>query len=75
MAGRVAIAEVEHLVEPGELDPDAVHLPGIFVRRVLALTPEQAADKGIEKRTTSVRPAGGAEEAAREIPIDAEVCA
>ena len=75
MAGRVAIAEVEHLVEPGELDPDAVHLPGIFVRRVLALTPEQAADKGIEKRTTSVRPAGEPEEATREIPKDAEVCA
>ena len=55
MAGRVAIAEVEQLVEPGELDPDAVHLPGIFVRRVLALTPEQAADKGIEKRTITVR--------------------
>jgi 3-oxoacid CoA-transferase subunit A len=35
----------------GELDPDAVHLPGIFVDRVLALTPEQAADKRIEKRT------------------------
>jgi hypothetical protein len=39
---------------------------------VLALTPEQAADKGIEKRTTSVRPA---EPASRQIPIDAEVCA
>jgi 3-oxoacid CoA-transferase subunit A len=56
MAGRVTIAEVEELVEPGELDPDSVHLPGIFVQRVLALTPEQAADKGIEKRTISVRP-------------------
>ena len=73
MAGRVAIAEVEQLVEPGELDPDAVHLPGIFVRRVLALTAQQAADKGIEKRTTSVRPADDPE--SREIPIDAEVCA
>ncbi|ATL32062.1 CoA transferase subunit A [Streptomyces formicae] len=53
MAGRVTIAEVEELVEPGALDPDEVHLPGIFVQRVLALTPEQAADKGIEKRTVS----------------------
>lgn len=53
MAGRVTIAEVEELVEPGEIDPDEVQLPGIFVRRVLALTPEQAADKGIEKRTVS----------------------
>ena len=51
MAGRVTIAEVEELVEPGELDPDRVHLPGIYVQRVLALTPEQAADKRIEKRT------------------------
>ncbi|MCX5446419.1 MULTISPECIES: CoA transferase subunit A [Streptomyces] len=51
MAGRVTIAEVEQLVEPGEIDPDEVHLPGVFVQRVLELTPEQAADKGIEKRT------------------------
>jgi 3-oxoacid CoA-transferase subunit A len=51
MAGRVTIAEVEHLVEPGELDPDSIHTPGVFVQRVVALTPEQAADKRIEKRT------------------------
>ncbi|MEV4061345.1 CoA transferase subunit A [Nonomuraea dietziae] len=48
MAGRVTIAEVEELCE---LDPDEVHLPGVFVRRVVALTPEQAADKHVEKRT------------------------
>ncbi len=53
MAGRVAVAEVEELVEPGEIDPDAVHLPGVFVQRVVALTPDQAADKRIEKRTVS----------------------
>ncbi|WP_075731854.1 CoA transferase subunit A [Streptomyces acidiscabies] len=53
MAGRVTIAEVEELVEPGEIDPDAVHLPGIFVQRVIALTPSQAADKKIEQRTVS----------------------
>ncbi|WNM31567.1 CoA transferase subunit A [Streptomyces sp. Li-HN-5-11] len=53
MAGRVTIAEVEELVEPGGIDPDAVHLPGIFVQRVVALTPEQAANKKIEKRTVS----------------------
>jgi len=51
-AGRIAIAEVEELVEPGEIPPDQVHLPGIFVHRVVALTAEQAADKQIEKRTT-----------------------
>jgi 3-oxoacid CoA-transferase subunit A len=51
MSGRVTIAEVEELVEPGELDPDQIHTPGVFVHRVVALTPEQAADKKIEKRT------------------------
>ncbi len=56
MAGRVTVAEVEELVEPGELDPEQVHLPGIFVQRVLPLTAEQARDKRIERRT--VRPAG-----------------
>jgi 3-oxoacid CoA-transferase subunit A len=56
MAGRICIAEVEHLVDPGEIDPDAVHLPGIYVQRVLPLTPEQAADKHIERRTVQRRP-------------------
>ncbi|MFB6978494.1 CoA transferase subunit A [Streptomyces scopuliridis] len=51
MAGRITVAEVEELVEPGEIDPDHVHLPGIFVQRVVALTPGQAADKKIEQRT------------------------
>ncbi|MFI1733947.1 CoA transferase subunit A [Streptomyces acidicola] len=54
-AGRITVAEVEELVEPGEIEPDAVHLPGIFVQRVVALTPEQAADKRIEKVTTTPR--------------------
>jgi 3-oxoacid CoA-transferase subunit A len=57
MCGRVTIAEVEHLVEPGEIDANEVHTPGVFVQRVVALTPEQAADKRIEKRT--VRPKVG----------------
>ncbi len=56
MAGRTTIAEVEELVEPGEIDPDHVHLPGIYVQRVVALTPEQATDKRIERRT--VQPSG-----------------
>ncbi|MGW2173352.1 CoA transferase subunit A [Streptomyces sp. NPDC001705] len=54
MAGRITIAEVEELVEPGALDPDEIHLPGVFVQRVVALTPGQAADKHIEKRTVTV---------------------
>jgi len=52
MAGRVTIAEVEELVEPGELDPDQVHLPGIFVQRVVPV--EADSEKRIERRT--VRP-------------------
>ncbi|WP_225095461.1 CoA transferase subunit A [Streptomyces sp. CoH27] len=51
MAGKVTIAEVEELVEPGELDPDSVHLPGIYVQRVVALNADEAADKKMEKRT------------------------
>lgn len=54
MAGRITIVEAERLVEPGELDPAQVHLPGIFVQR-LVLTGPQA--KRIEKRT--VRAAEG----------------
>lgn len=56
MCGRVTIAEVEHLVEPGEIDPAEVHTPGVFVQRVVELTPDQAADKRIEKRTTRGAP-------------------
>jgi 3-oxoacid CoA-transferase A subunit len=52
MAGRVTIAQVEHLVEPGELRPEDVHTPGIFVQRVLAVGPD--GEKRIERRT--VRP-------------------
>ena len=46
-AGRITIAEVEELVEPGELDPMLVHTPGIFVQRVVRVS----AEKRIEKRT------------------------
>ncbi len=53
MAGRVTIAEVDELVPVGALDPDAVHLPGIFVQRVVHV-PEHA--DIIEFRTTRPRP-------------------
>ncbi|WP_116709850.1 CoA transferase subunit A [Actinomycetospora cinnamomea] len=59
MAGRTTIAEVEQLVEPGEIDPDEVHVPGIFVHRVVELTGEQVTTKHIEKRT--LRPSSGGE--------------
>ncbi|MDB5769480.1 MAG: scoA [Collimonas fungivorans] len=48
MAGKITVVEVEHLVEVGELDPDQVHTPGIFVHRIVVnATPE----KRIEQRT------------------------
>jgi 3-oxoacid CoA-transferase subunit A len=50
-AGQVTIAEVERLVDAGELDPDHVHTPGVFVQRMVVLTPEQIAAKRIERRT------------------------
>ena len=52
MAGRITIAEVEQLVEPGEIDPEAVHLPGIFVQRVVEVG---TAGKRIERVTTRKR--------------------
>lgn len=64
MCGRTTIAEVEELVEPGDLDPNQVHVPGVYVQRVVALTPEQAADKRIEKTTTRPRPTAADEGAA-----------
>ncbi|CAN5660627.1 CoA transferase subunit A [soil metagenome] len=48
MAGKITIAQVEELVEPGEIDPGAVHLPGVFVQRIVHTGPQE---KRIEKRT------------------------
>jgi len=47
--GRVTVAEAEMVVEPGELDPDEIHTPGIFVQRVVH---NPRPEKRIEKRTT-----------------------
>jgi len=47
--GRVCVVEVEELVEPGELDADAIHLPGVYVQRIVVGAPY---DKKIEFRTT-----------------------
>src|SRR4051812_15428727 len=66
MAGRITIAEVEELVEPGDIKPEHVHLPGVFVDRVVVVGAE---GKKIEKRTTRPRtdqsdtPAAAGEEA------------
>ena len=47
-AGRITIAEVEHLVEPGEIDPDHVHTPSVYVHRILH---GKGYEKRIERRT------------------------
>ena len=67
-AGRITIAEVEELLEPGELDPAAVHTPGIFVQRVVHV---DHVEKRIEKRTVRAASepavlAGGGDETATE---------
>ncbi len=51
MAGRITIAEVEELVEPGELDPNFIHTPGVFIQRIFQ---GEKYEKRIEQRT--VRP-------------------
>lgn len=52
MAGKITIAEVEHLVEPGELDPNFVHTPGVFVQRIFE---GKNYEKRIEQRTVRAR--------------------
>jgi 3-oxoacid CoA-transferase subunit A len=54
-AGKVTIAEVEELVEPGALDPDHIHTPGIFVQRLIV---GAHYEKRIEQRTVRVREPG-----------------
>jgi 3-oxoacid CoA-transferase subunit A len=51
-AGRITVAEVEELVEPGEIEPDQVHVPEIFVQRVFRT---RLREKHIERRTTRPR--------------------
>ena len=51
-AGKVTVAEVEHLVEPGQIDPDHIITPGIFVQRIIHVP---GAEKRIEQRTTRKR--------------------
>jgi 3-oxoacid CoA-transferase subunit A len=46
--GKFTVAEVEEIVEPGELDPNFIHTPGIYVNRVI----HASFEKRIEKRTT-----------------------
>jgi len=51
-AAKITIAEVEELVEPGQLDPNAIHIPGIFVQRIFQ---GSGYEKRIEQRTTRKR--------------------
>src|SRR6267154_6106301 len=51
-AGKVTVAEVEQLVEPGEIDPDHIHTPGIFVQRIVHYPTDE---KRIEQRTVRKR--------------------
>jgi 3-oxoacid CoA-transferase subunit A len=53
-AAKVTVAEVEHLVEPGEIEPDHIHTPGIFVQRIVHVSNPV---KRIEQRTTRPRAA------------------
>ena len=52
MAGKVTIAEVEELVEPGDLDPNFIHTPGVFVQRIFQGI---AYEKRIEQRTVRIK--------------------
>jgi 3-oxoacid CoA-transferase subunit A len=51
-AGRITVAEIEHLVEPGEIEPDQIHTPGIFVQRIVHYT---SFEKRIEQHTVRKR--------------------
>ena len=48
MSGKITIAEVEELVQPGELNPDNIHVPGIYVHRIFQ---GNGYEKRIEQRT------------------------
>jgi 3-oxoacid CoA-transferase subunit A len=57
-AAKVTVAQVEHLVRPGEIDADHIHTPGIFVKRIIACPPDYV--KPIEQRTVRRHPAAAA---------------
>ncbi len=65
MAGRFTIAEAEEVVEAGELDPAEIHLPGVFVQRVVEVPP--GVPKRIERRTTRRHPGAGSGAGSEEV--------
>ena len=54
MCRRLTIAEVEHLVEPGEIDPDSIHTPGVYLHQAVPLSDSERNDKRIERRTVTL---------------------
>jgi 3-oxoacid CoA-transferase subunit A len=63
-AARITVAEVEHLVEPGEIDPDHIVTPGIFVQRIIHVpnAAKHIEQRTVRKRTDNAKPAGTGEE-------------
>lgn len=57
-AAKMTVVQVEHLVQPGEIDADHVHTPGIFIKRMIVCPPGY--EKRIEQRTVRKRPAAAA---------------
>ena len=51
-AGKITIVEVEELVKPGELDPDQIHVPGIYIHRIFQ---GKNYEKRIERKTLSIQ--------------------
>ena len=63
-AGKVTVAEVEHLVRPGEIDPDHIITPGIYVQRIVHVRnpTKHIEQRTVRKRTMADSPAGTGEE-------------
>jgi len=57
-AAKITVAQVEHLVQPGEIDPDHIHTPGIFIKRMIVCP--VGYEKRIEQRTVRKHPAAAA---------------
>ena len=63
-AGKVTVAEVEHLVKPGEINPDHIMTPGIYVQRIIHVpnATKYIEQRTVRKRTPADAPAGTGEE-------------
>jgi 3-oxoacid CoA-transferase subunit A len=62
-AAKLTVAEVEHLVQPGEIEPDCIHTPGIFVKRLVHVpNPEKRIEQRTTRKRTEMAAAGAGEE-------------